>query len=630
MKYIANIVFTFALLIAGLYASAQYPQNLTGGSDSALTTFKGGLKGRIILQGFADTTAANLQRIRQYGGAQIFTLDSNTVWTRNANATKWIKNLSGANITITNIYDNSIINGTIYNGNCIIINTGAGPIDAVCSSITGLIINSPPVFINDSTMIVCGYIPPDTITVVCDTLHFPPHALYIYDNGLTQVSAGHVEGGGVYNHNTGFDANYYVISNYTRAIQNYGWQYKQYQNWNNSSGIASFTNSTNTSVRYGMNWADSTWRTVAQGGFVPGPNHPYRGLWFGGNGTYQIGQPQGYLLADDIRRPSVGMFLHEDTSGVAFDLYGIKWANAGSGSGSTTNSITNSKIISGYINGRVQFPQYVNISDANTDSAFYKGADGTMKYGKVNSGTTYTGSQGILKSTNDFQLGVPQGQNGLPFSQSRQINLLHNNLRFEGDSVIFRIDVANTSIFNGINQSTGIFSVADIGNSYQYIYISPGEGVASFTDGNGNGLFIGIGSGYATLNNSSVTLSSLAGTGSRTVIANASGLLSAPVSDRSVKEKIQNLHNALSIIGRLRPRTYFFKEGWKNYGEGMQFGFVAQEIQQVLPNSVYINPNGKMGYNETDIIPILVKAVQEQQKEIEQLKKEVIKLKSKK
>jgi hypothetical protein len=132
------------------------------------------------------------------------------------------------------------------------------------------------------------------------------------------------------------------------------------------------------------------------------------------------------------------------------------------------------------------------------------------------------------------------------------------------------------------------------------------------------------------LNNSSVTLSSLAGTGSRTVIANASGLLSAPVSDRSVKEKIQNLHNALSIIGRLRPRTYFFKEGWKNYGEGMQFGFVAQEIQQVLPNSVYINPNGKMGYNETDIIPILVKAVQEQQKEIEQLKKEVIKLKSKK
>lgn len=124
------------------------------------------------------------------------------------------------------------------------------------------------------------------------------------------------------------------------------------------------------------------------------------------------------------------------------------------------------------------------------------------------------------------------------------------------------------------------------------------------------------------------TLSDLAGVGTRAVLADAAGVLTAPVSDRSVKERIRNLDDGLNVIMKLNPVSFYYKDGWKNYGEREQIGFIAQEIQDVLPNSVFTTPStGKMGYNSTDLIPVLVKAIQEQQQQIEDLKIEIQKLK---
>jgi len=128
-----------------------------------------------------------------------------------------------------------------------------------------------------------------------------------------------------------------------------------------------------------------------------------------------------------------------------------------------------------------------------------------------------------------------------------------------------------------------------------------------------------------------VTIADLAGSGSRAVLADASGVLSAPVSDRSVKKNIQPLNYGLETIMKLNPVSFEYKDGWKNYGVGKQIGFIAQDIQKVLPNSAFTTPStGKMGYNEIDLVPVLTKAIQEQQEQIENLKKEVNKLKKKK
>ena len=48
---------------------------------------------------------------------------------------------------------------------------------------------------------------------------------------------------------------------------------------------------------------------------------------------------------------------------------------------------------------------------------------------------------------------------------------------------------------------------------------------------------------------------------------------------------------------------------------------IAQEIETVLPEVVKTAPDGSKAVAYTEIIPVLIEAIKEQQKEIEQLKK---------
>ena len=81
---------------------SQYPIQQFIGADSAVVTSKGGLQGRLINQVFADTAAANSQRIRQYPGAMIYA--GGKMWVRNTTATGWTE-LAYGPISTTNIYN---------------------------------------------------------------------------------------------------------------------------------------------------------------------------------------------------------------------------------------------------------------------------------------------------------------------------------------------------------------------------------------------------------------------------------------------------------------------------------------------------------------------------------------------
>lgn len=135
------------------------------------------------------------------------------------------------------------------------------------------------------------------------------------------------------------------------------------------------------------------------------------------------------------------------------------------------------------------------------------------------------------------------------------------------------------------------------------------------------------------IHSGNVTITGLAGTGSRAVLADASGVLSAPISDKKAKREIIPITNGLSLIMQLNPVSFFYKKEFQNFGTRQQVGFIAQDIQKVMPNSVFENESGKtkglLGYSETDIIPLLVQAVQTQQKQIDVLTKEIKKLKRK-
>lgn len=117
-----------------------------------------------------------------------------------------------------------------------------------------------------------------------------------------------------------------------------------------------------------------------------------------------------------------------------------------------------------------------------------------------------------------------------------------------------------------------------------------------------------------------VQIVNLNGTGSRAVIADSTGVLTAPVSDQSVKQNIEPLKYGLETIMKLNAVQFEFIEKYKNYGEGLQIGAIAQEVEQIIPEAVFKTPStGLKGIDYNQFNGIYIKAIQDQQKIIESL-----------
>ncbi|MFH0865452.1 MAG: tail fiber domain-containing protein [Bacteroidota bacterium] len=113
-------------------------------------------------------------------------------------------------------------------------------------------------------------------------------------------------------------------------------------------------------------------------------------------------------------------------------------------------------------------------------------------------------------------------------------------------------------------------------------------------------------------------------------------------SDEKFKKDVTNYSSALDNVLKLRPVTYNMKTEeypFMGFASGTQIGFIAQEMEKVFPalveNSVHPGEAKEdanieyKGINYIGLIPVLVKAMQEQQAEIEILKDEIKILKSK-
>ena len=88
-------------------------------------------------------------------------------------------------------------------------------------------------------------------------------------------------------------------------------------------------------------------------------------------------------------------------------------------------------------------------------------------------------------------------------------------------------------------------------------------------------------------------------------------------SDYRLKKDVQPITDALARIQLLNPVKYKWKCDDSD-GEG----FIAHELQEIIPSSVIGEKDGEemQGVDYSKIVPILVKAIQEQQAQIEELK----------
>jgi hypothetical protein len=89
-------------------------------------------------------------------------------------------------------------------------------------------------------------------------------------------------------------------------------------------------------------------------------------------------------------------------------------------------------------------------------------------------------------------------------------------------------------------------------------------------------------------------------------------------SDSALKTNIEPLDNGLEKVMELNPCTYNLKEDVLDGTEKPIYGFIAQEVQQVMPELVD-SGMGVLTMNYDQIIPLLVESVQIQQAAIDSL-----------
>ena len=100
-------------------------------------------------------------------------------------------------------------------------------------------------------------------------------------------------------------------------------------------------------------------------------------------------------------------------------------------------------------------------------------------------------------------------------------------------------------------------------------------------------------------------------------VAGTSAYINA--SDERYKTNITGLDHALDKVMALRGVAYDWRRTaypQMNFDDGRQIGFLAQEVKEVLPEAVSQDANGYYGIAYSKVIPLLVEAIKDQQKEM--------------
>lgn len=231
-----------------------------------------------------------------------------------------------------------------------------------------------------------------------------------------------------------------------------------------------------------------------------------------------------------------------------------------------------------------------------------------------------------------------------------------------GNANIFFVDAANDRIGIKMNNPVNIFDLTEtsaIGatDAGQFL-ISGGTGGAldanSTNTTNGYSSFesVNAGAGQAIFGIQSNTANNSIAINGQTSAANdrwgfysldnlvVLGLYTW--SDGALKRNVNPINSALSSISKLNPVTYYWKENNEIMAnsEALNYGFIAQEVDKVFPDLVAKNAGSSYNPTEPDkdisgrtyeysavnyvgLIPVLTKAIQEQQVLIENQNKKI-------
>ncbi len=100
-------------------------------------------------------------------------------------------------------------------------------------------------------------------------------------------------------------------------------------------------------------------------------------------------------------------------------------------------------------------------------------------------------------------------------------------------------------------------------------------------------------------------------------------------SDQRFKKEVKTIESALEKVRQLRGTTYYFNQEAfpeRAFDSGLQYGFIAQELEKVIPELTGSGSDGFYAVNYIALIPVLTEAIKEQDKTITELRTEVAEL----
>ena len=124
--------------------------------------------------------------------------------------------------------------------------------------------------------------------------------------------------------------------------------------------------------------------------------------------------------------------------------------------------------------------------------------------------------------------------------------------------------------------------------------------------------------------NARITAVPALGGSSATLYINTDGILSTTSSDINKKHNVKPIIYGLETISQLNPVNF----QW-NVDESEDIGFIAQDIQNIIPESIETDWESNLIFKYEKLIPILTKAIQEQQALIKALEQRLLILENK-
>ena len=136
----------------------------------------------------------------------------------------------------------------------------------------------------------------------------------------------------------------------------------------------------------------------------------------------------------------------------------------------------------------------------------------------------------------------------------------------------------------------------------QFSYVAPSRNprtVANFA----------IGLNFVNFNVNGSFVGSIATTGSATSYNTTS--------DARLKENVANADDASALIDAIQVRKF----NWRSDGSHQRYGFIAQELVDVVPEAVYVpaDPDEMMAVDYSKLVPLLVKEIQSLRARVAQL-----------